>query len=199
MKWKNTTDQYGFIAKTLHWLTAILFLGSYISVYYRHWFTEAKTPENWTALQLHLSFGVSIGVIVVLRLIWRIMNEYPKEEPGTVIEHQAARWGHRLLYLMMIVMPITGYIGTGVATDYFFVFEIPKFQDTYMYPLLVEHMLGIDFETFEEPIDFFHKDIMGAWLVWILIAGHIVAALYHHFVKKDRTLKKMTFDSDTTR
>ena len=43
--------------------TAALFLASYISVYYRHWFTKEKTPENWTALQLHLSIGVT-GVIV---------------------------------------------------------------------------------------------------------------------------------------
>jgi len=57
MSLKNTADNYGSIAKWLHWGTAILFLGSYLSVYYRQWFTEAKTPENWTVLQLHLSCG----------------------------------------------------------------------------------------------------------------------------------------------
>ena len=45
-------------------LTALLFLASYVSVYYRHWFTEDKTPENWTALQLHLSIGITIAVVV---------------------------------------------------------------------------------------------------------------------------------------
>ena len=54
---------------------------------------------------------------------------------------------------------------------------------------------GISFETFENPIDFIHKEVLGAWLVWMLIAGHVMAALYHHFVRKDRTLKKMTIDS----
>jgi uncharacterized membrane protein YjfL (UPF0719 family) len=50
MDFKNTANHYGSIAKYLHWGTAVLFLASYISVYYRHWFTEEKTPENWTAL-----------------------------------------------------------------------------------------------------------------------------------------------------
>ena len=52
MRFKNTADNYGSIAKWLHWGTAILFLASYSSVYYRHWFTEEKTLENWIALQL---------------------------------------------------------------------------------------------------------------------------------------------------
>ena len=51
------------------------------------------------------------------------------------------------------------------------------------------------FEEFEEPLDFLQKDIGGAWLVWLLILGQVSAALYHHFVKKDRTLRKMTRDS----
>jgi cytochrome b561 len=50
MDFKNTANHYGSLAKYLHWGTAVLFLASYISVYYRHWFTEEKTPENWTAL-----------------------------------------------------------------------------------------------------------------------------------------------------
>ena len=60
---------------------------------------------------------------------------------------------------------------------------------------VVQEGLGISFETFEKPIDFIHKEVLGAWLVWMLIAGHVMAALYHHFVRKDRTLKKMTIDS----
>ncbi len=192
MNWKNTPENYGLIAKTLHWTVALLFLGAYVSVYYRQWFTEAKTPENWTALQLHLSFGVSIGVVVLLRVLWRLMNRPPNDEPGSRLEHLAAHMGHLALYGVMIVMPITGYIGTGVATEFFFWFDIPKFQDTALYVVLVENGLGLTFEAFEKPIDFIHKNIMGAWVVWLLIAGHIAAALFHHFVKKDRTLEKMT-------
>ena len=189
---KNTERDYGSIAKLLHWLTALLFLASYCAVYYRQWFTEKETPENWTALQLHLSVGVSLAVIVLLRIVWRNLNQQPKPEPGTKVEHLAAHIGHYALYFVMIAMPITGYIGTGVDTEFFFLFDIPKFESTALFQFMVADGLGLTFKEFEKPIDFFHKEIMGAWVVWLLILGHIAAALYHHFVKKDRTLKRMT-------
>ena len=192
MSLKNTTENYGVIAKSLHWLTAFLFLVSYSSVYYRHWFTEEKTPENWTALQLHLSIGISLAVVIILRLIWRNMNRLPEAEPGTRLEHLAAHLGHYVLYAVMIIMPLTGYIGTGVNTEYFFLFDIPKFENTVVFQTFVVDWMGLSFKEFEKPIDFFHKDIMGSLIVWMLILGHISAALYHHYIKHDRTIKKMT-------
>jgi len=198
MPLKNTIQSYGSIAKWIHWITAGLFLVSYVSVYYRHWFTEEKTPENWTALQLHLSIGVSIGVIVVLRIIWKSINQNPALEPGTRLEHLAARSGHYALYAVMIVMPLTGYLGTGVNTEYFFMFDIPKFESTQLFSVLVTDWLGMTFEEFEKPIDFIHKDIGGSWLVWLLILGHIMAALFHHFIKKDNTMRKMTFNNSAS-
>lgn len=194
MNMKNTANNYGSIAVWLHWVTAALFLVSYISVYYRHWFTEEKTPENWMALHLHLSIGVTIAVVIALRIVWRIANRVPDLEPGTRLEHLAAHTAHYALYAIMIIMPITGYVGTGVNTEYFFMFDIPKFEDTQLFVSLVSNGLGITFKEFEKPVDFIHKDILGAWLVWLLILGHVLAALYHHFVRKDRTLQKMTIN-----
>lgn len=192
MSLKNTADSYGRIAKWFHWTTAALFLAAYVSVYYRQWFTEKQTPENMTALQIHLSVGVSIAVIVALRVIWRLMNRAPADEPGTPLAHLAAHMGHLALYTVMIVAPITGYLGTGVNTDFFFLFEIPKFESTALFQSVVAEGMGLDFKTFEKPIDFIHKDVLGAWLIWLLVLGHAGAALYHHFVLRDRTLVKMT-------
>ncbi|WP_020163342.1 cytochrome b [Methyloversatilis discipulorum] len=192
MSLKNTADSYGRIAKWFHWTTAALFLAAYVSVYYRQWFTEKQTPENMTALQIHLSVGVSIAVIVALRVIWRLMNRAPADEPGTPLAHLAAHLGHLALYAVMVVAPITGYLGTGVNTDFFFLFEIPKFESTALFQSVVAEGMGLDFKTFEKPIDFIHKDVLGAWLIWLLVLGHAGAALYHHFVLRDRTLVKMT-------
>lgn len=189
---KNTLQNYGTIAKWLHWATALLFLLAYCAVYYRHWFTEKQTTENMVALQLHLSAGISVAVIVVLRIIWRNMNIQPALEPAPRWQLQMAHIGHYLLYAVMILMPISGYIGTGVATEFFYVFTIPKFENTWLFDVLVWDYLGLTFKEFEEPVDFFHKEIMGALLVWMLIVGHVAAALYHHFISKDRTLIKMT-------
>lgn len=191
MTYKNTTQAYGRIARWLHWGTALLFLLAYCAVYYRHWFTEKQTPENMVALQIHLSAGVSVGVIVILRIIWRNLNIQPTLEPGPRWQHVLAHLAHYLLYAIMILMPLTGYIGTGVATEFFYLFQIPKFESTWLFNVFVWEYLGLTFEEFEAPVDFFHKKIMGAWLVWILIAGHAAAAFYHHFALKDRTFTKM--------
>ncbi|MEM7304263.1 MAG: cytochrome b/b6 domain-containing protein, partial [Pseudomonadota bacterium] len=93
MALKNNQYNYGTIAKTFHWTIAALFLAAYCAVYYRHWFTEKQTPENWTALQLHLSIGISIAALVILRIIWRAMNQQPEDEPGSRLAHLAAHIG----------------------------------------------------------------------------------------------------------
>lgn len=192
MSIKNTADSYGSIAKWLHWATAVLFLGSYGSYYYRHWFTEAKTTENMIAFQLHLSIGVTIGVLVLLRIIWRVMNRAPDPEPGSVLEHRLAHAGHLALYAILVLMPLTGYLGTGGNTNFFFLFEIPKFADTPLFTWLVSDGLGLTFKEFEKPIDFIHKELLGEWLAWLLILGHVLAAIYHQRVRKDRTMEKMS-------
>lgn len=191
MTMKNTAYEYGSIARWLHWLTALLFLGSYVSVKYRHWFTEKDTPENWTALQLHLSIGVTIAVLLVLRIIWRSMNRAPDPEPGSKLEYLAAHLGHIAIYGMLVIMVFTGYVGTGVNTEYFFLFDVAKFESTPLFRMLISEGMGLTFKEFEEPIDFIHKQVFGEWLAWMLIIGHIGAAMYHHKVKKDRTLYKM--------
>lgn len=189
---KNSDLNYGLIARTLHWLTALLFLGSYTSVYYRQLLTEPRTPANLTALQLHLSIGISIGVLVLLRIVWRLSNKSPRPEPGiSPLAQRAARWGHLALYAVLIIMPLTGYMGTGAANNWFFLFEIPKFEDTALFKTVVEGWMGLTHAKFEVPIDFIHKK-GGATVVWMLIVGHIGAALYHHFALRDRTLLKMT-------
>jgi len=190
----NTQHSYGAIAKALHWSMAFLFLMSYCTVYFRHWFTEDKTSENWIALQLHLSVGVTIGALVGLRILWRLMNSQPAPEPGSAWMHRAAHMGHYLLYLAMILMPLTGYIGTGVNTEYFLLLDIPKFESTQLFETVVENGLGMSFEAFEKPVDNFHKEVIGEYVLLALIAGHIVAALFHHVILKDRTIKKMTCD-----
>ena len=134
---------------------------------------------------------MSIAAFVLLRIIWRLSNTKPNPEPASRLEHLGARLGHGALYFFMFTMPLTGWMGSGGPTDVFGVFEVPAFRGSWLYDLLVTQGLGIDFETFEAPVDFFHKAIGGSRLVWILILIHVSAALYHHFYKRDRTLVRM--------
>ncbi|MGC4029370.1 MAG: cytochrome b [Steroidobacteraceae bacterium] len=188
---RNSELNYGLIARTLHWFTALLFLCSYVSVYYRHWFTEYETPANFTARDLHLSVGITIGVLVLLRVIWTLSNKHPRPAPGSRLAQRAASWGHAALYVILIGMPLTGYMGTGINTNWFFLFEVPRFADTQLFKTVVDGWMGLTFDEIEPYLDFTHMK-GGATIVWMLIVGHICAALYHHYVLRDRTLIKMT-------
>lgn len=190
---KNTAETYGSIAKWFHWVTALLFFASYSTIYYREWFAESEL-ENWSAIQLHLSVGITLGGLVTLRIIWRFLNRTPELELGTKLQHTTIRIGHYALYAIMIIMPITGYLsiadylssGRGSIT-YFLLFDITSFKGIQIF-----NFLDFSLEALEDPADFIHS-YLGAWLVWLLILGHISAALYHHFVKKDKTIYKMTY------
>lgn len=179
--------RYTSIAIALHWIIALLFLGAYVAVYYRRWFTEKQTPENMTALQIHLAIGVTIAALVILRILWRMTHTPPPMEPGPRWQHASAHGLHYVLYAIMIIMPITGYLGTGANTEYF---SIPKFEDTALFQWLVAGKLQMTFKEFEVPFDFIHKN-SGAYLVWVLILGHAAAALYHHYKLRDATLTRM--------
>jgi cytochrome b561 len=188
--WRNTEERYGRIAMLLHWAVALMFLGLYVSVYFRQWFTTGGTDINMSALHIHLSLGITVAVFVFLRIIYKIWDRQPEEVEGSKWEHFAAKVGHYSLYAIMIIIPLTGYFGTGLGADYFFLFELPKFQETQLYNLVVMNWMGLTWEQFEPPIDFIHKQ-GGATIVWMLILIHILAALYHHYIKKDNVLRRM--------
>ena len=195
MNLKNTKNRYGLVAIILHWIVAFGFLGAYAAVYYRHWFSTgefnpAELNSNMVSLFLHMSLGLSLGVFICLRIIWKIMNKIPDNLAGSKIEHFAARAMHSALYVFMIVMPITGYMGSKLDTNFFFLFDVPKFYDTALYALIVEQWLKMDWESFEPIVDFIHTS-SGAYIVWILISLHAGAALYHHYIRKDMVLKRM--------
>lgn len=191
MAFKNSNLKYGSVAKWLHWIIAIFILVAYISVYYNHYFIDDRAQRQFIN-GLHFMFGVSVAPLVLLRLFWRWFNIQPDDEPGPRWQHLSALYAHRLLYFFMIVMPLTGWMCYGARSiNFFWLFELPTFRGTALYQWLVVEQLGMTFNTFEVPFDNFHKEIAGPWIFWVLIAVHVVAALYHHYRVKDNTLKKM--------
>lgn len=191
MQWENTRNRYGVVAQGLHAGVALLFLGAFGAVYGRRWFTVPETAENFALLQLHLSLGWSILLLAVLRLWWRSRSRVaPVELPGARIEHVAAKIVHALLYALMLFMPLSGYLGTGVDTELFGVVTIPRFADTPVFQTLVAGGLGLSFEEFEAPIDWLHKSL-GEAAVLALVGVHAAAALFHHFARRDGALARM--------
>lgn len=187
---KNTEVNYGSLAKWLHWLTALFILVAYISVYYLHWVLDGQGPLRSPIIRLHKAIGFSVLIFFFLRIYWRAINPSPKL-PESMPDWQvkASHASHFLLYFFLIAMPLSGYFGNGSGVTYG-VFAIPPFGDSVI-GLWILNLFGVTFEQWEVPFDLFHYRIAGPFLLWILVAVHAGAAIYHHYVEKDDVLTRM--------
>lgn len=186
----NDEDHYGVVAIILHWIIAGLFLISYTSVYLPEMLGET-TRGPPPGLSIHQAVGISIFVFAVIRLGWRLANVPPREYPAPAWQLGVAKVVHILLYAGMLLMPLTGYLGTGGPTN-LFIFELPAFRETTLFQTAVVGWMGMDWSSFEAPLDAFHH-FVGGNLLWMLIVLHAGAAIYHHIVMHDRTLARMVY------
>lgn len=191
MGMKNTSENFGVVAKWLHWVTAICFLICFLVVWYRRYVAEFWSASWHASLDYHMMAGWTVLILVIPRLIWRAKNPHPVDPPGSKLEHLGAKFGHWALYAMMIIMPITGYMGTHDPTNMYFLFEIPKLQDTWIWSGIFEGIFGMTWDQMETTMDIVHKKVLGAWFLWILIVVHVAAGFYHHFGKRDTTMVRM--------
>lgn len=188
---RNTKDSYGSVAKWLHWLTALMFLLAYIFVYYLVWFIDEQDRQSRFFVQsLHKGVGFSVLVFFVLRLYWRFANPQPKHPDNMPWwQVKASQASHFLLYFFMLAMPLSGYLGNGGGVNYG-LFQIEGFRRTEI-GIWIMDRLNVTWEEWEAPLDYFHYHLAGPYILWVLIAVHIGAALYHHFVYKDDILTRM--------
>ncbi|MCF6197358.1 MAG: cytochrome b [Emcibacter sp.] len=182
MALKNTETSYGSLAKAFHWGMFILLAGLVILGNYMHGL-PADTPDQMSykfgLYDLHKSFGIMVLFLVVLRLIWRKMNPVPVM-PDTMskIENISAHAMHMLLYAIMFLQPIFGWLMSsyGGHPVKFFGLELPA---------LVGQNKEIG-ELFEE----IHEVTAGLLVTAFVV--HVAAALYHHFVCKDDVMDRMS-------
>lgn len=176
--WKSTAARYGLIARLLHWGMALLLLALFVLGW---WATELTyyDPLYRVIPDLHRSLGVLAALLIVLRLLWRWQDRRPEPTASMSFwEHLAARIGHALLYLLMVLLPISGYLmstADGRAVDVFGLFEIPA---------LLAPSSGR--EEWAGALHYY-LGYGGAWLVLV----HVAAALKHQFIDRDDTLRKM--------
>jgi len=176
MALKNTTDRYGWLAKTLHWAIAILLIGL---VYAGLTFNGMERgPDRTELAALHKSVALLTLLLMTVRLLWKFANPSPAIPSGTPgWQKTSAKLTHWLLYAAVFFQLTAGILVSGQRPIAFFgLFEIP--------PTLAENRE--QHEMFEE---------WHAW-GWKILAGlvtlHVLAALYHHFGLKDGVLKRMT-------
>jgi cytochrome b561 len=173
----SAKTRYGGIAQLFHWLSALLIVAA-VSLAFAMSDAEPGETQN-TLFDLHRSIGATILAVTGARLLWRLFNPPPPPERGMPAwQERVARYTHRLLYLILIVLPLLGWAGTSAYRArimIFGLFELP--------PILPEN------RALSEALLETHE-ILALTLCAILIV-HAGAALHHHFVRKDDTLRRM--------
>ena len=174
---RNTNASYGIIAQSLHWLVAALVLAQLALGLY-----AAKLPVSLARLQWlsrHKSLGIAILAVVLSRLAWRAMNR-PPLLPDTLPrwERRAATTMHWLLYALLVLTPLTGWLhasAAGLSVNWFGLFQVPD---------LIAKDAGLS-ALFKAT----HQSCIA--LLSALLAGHIGAALRHALILRDGILRRM--------
>ena len=189
MTFRNSTAEYGDVAKLFHWGIAALFLSAFLVVYIGSILFEHDTSPSDFAVQYHVSAGVIVFFLALARILWRFFDAIPKPLSGNRLEVLAARSTQFSLYFFTLLMPLTGWIGyKPQAFTLFWNFRLPTFRA--FGEDWVVRTFDISWESFDAGIDLIHKEF-GFWVVGLLMFAHIVGALYHHFGRKDETLRRM--------
>lgn len=194
MTLRNTKLRYGSVAMTLHWVIAVLVLVNLCLGLYMA--DLPRSDENrFMLFQLHKSFGLTVLVLSFARLGWRLVNPIPPAPRGLhPVLRIGARAAHVLLYALIIAIPLPGWAmvsssSLGLPTPYFGLFSWPNisFLAT-MAPAAKAANLGFFKETHE----------LLAFLAIALISLHVLAALYHQFLRRDDVLRRMVPGTDVS-
>jgi len=177
MPLRNTSDRYGAVAKAFHWLTLLLLIGSFTIAY--SMVDMRISPRKLELYSWHKWVGVTIFLIVILRLAWRLRNPAPPLPEGmSTLQRRLAALSHILLYTILIVMPLTGWVmssARNLPLVYLGLIEIPS-------PFGVDQALG-------DALKVVHFYLSLALLFFVGV--HVLAALQHHFILRDDILRRM--------
>ena len=174
----NSPQSYGWVTVVMHWVVAVVIIGLFALGY---WMVGLSYYDPWykTGPDVHRSIGILLFIAMLARLAWRVLTPSPDPVPGhRRWEVFAAHSAHWLLYLLIFVAMISGYListADGTAIQVFDWFDVPS---------LTGRVQGMEDSA----------GIVHYWSTWALIvlAGiHALAALKHHFVDRDPTLTRM--------
>ena len=169
---------YTGTAKSLHWLILALLIVQFVLAWMMPHIGR-NTPLT-TLIDLHFSFGVLILFVAAIRLIWRLTHSEPEPEAGVPPwQYQTAQMAHWLLYLLLFVVPILGWINgnwRGYSVTLFGLFQMPKVMAT----RAPGWSWTGDLHT-----------LLAMYAMLPLIGLHVAAALYHHVIRRDRVLQRM--------
>lgn len=174
--WRNSSTGYGLVHILLHWLMALAIAGMFG---FGLWMVGLDYYDNWyhKGPFIHKSIGILVAVALIFRVVWRFTNSRPEAiESHSILVQRLSKSAHLILYVILFGVVLSGYfistaLGKGVSV--FDWFEVPA------------TLSGIEgqADTAAQLHEWF------AWGLVVIAALHALAALKHHFIDKDRTLK----------
>lgn len=178
MQIANTTEKFGLLTKSLHWIIFVLVIVEYFLVYRREYFPKGSLEKS-QYMMLHKSFGLCVLLLALLMLISRYIGRRPLFPLNMrSIEIFFAKSIHFLLYALLLIQPISGILMSsfgGYPIPFFNWFKLP-----------------ISLPTNKALGEFFYDiHVWTSYFIIAIVAIHILAALYHQYIKKDGVLKRM--------
>jgi cytochrome b561 len=171
---KNTLTEYGLISKLLHWISAVLL---FIQIPLGFYLVDLDFgPERLTIEDIHVTVGLSIFYLVILRILYKIFNPTPRLEPS-VFKGQKflAKLNHVMLYVTILSITISGILKKLFNGETLtIIFKKIKIQD-----------------NFELGELFYDIHVISNYLLIVLIIIHILAVITHKLFFNDNLLKRM--------
>jgi cytochrome b561 len=179
-------EAYDPVLRALHWLTAVTFLTALLIGIYASTQVPGTSPRR-ELLEIHKSLGITVLLLTLLRLFWRMLSTPPREPAsfGWLVRLASAA-NHGALYALMLLMPASGYLNSaagGYSLNYFGLFSLPRLVPA-----------GKALSEFGETL---HG--LAAWAVYLTVGLHVAAVAWHEAVKRDGTLARMWPGASRTR
>ena len=189
---RNSSVRYGSVAMSFHWVIATLvILNVFLGIYFEQ-VLDSHDPMRRMVVGWHESIGITVLVLSVLRLGWRLMNPIPPLPTDfSPVKRFFARGTHYTLYTLMILVPFMGWQLASMPPRPLMLFgAIP-------WPKLF-YIAGLSAEAKKAAAGIIAPShVILAFLLFALAIGHICAALfYHHMIRKDQVLKRMLPGTD---
>ncbi len=180
MNIRNNNDQFGLIAKLLHWLIAV----TIIALIPIGWYMVKLSDEDiwyWRLYDLHLALGLGLLLLVTLKFAWLLFSPNPLPLPELADwERWASRAVHVFFRIAMVLIPLSGFIFVATNGEPIELYNVITIPDIGRFSKTVRDVLG--------DIHYYLSYGCAA-----LIVAHMLAALKHHFVDLNNSLRRMTF------
>jgi cytochrome b561 len=177
---RNTTTSWGFVSILFHWSMAALFLGQFWLGWYMQGVGDAAGRS--AMVSWHKSFGFAILALVMLRILWAVTSRRPAlPDDMPAAEKSLAQGSHIVLYLALVLVPLTGWAIVSTAplptqSWFFGLFAVPQLPLSVS--LHAQH-LWLSLHAFL------------AYMAIFMVAVHVLAAFRHHFRNRDDVLRRM--------